>query len=604
MKNLNDKITKLYETINLFKEIDSILGELSSKTESEFLDIGKNLQAFSKESKVVSNLTMKSAESLSGETIRKITNDLNKIFDRIEQFLQFSNAEVVQNTKLISAILSIIKQLDSNLNAFKKIIKQFKFIGISVRIETARLNQGSHSFEKFVNDVNKLAIDINDKWKHMYRRSELIYQTGIKEFILIDQLKKKQFQQAENLLCSLQNDLNNLKKQQANSVQIAKRLSDNAAAIPQEIGEIVASLQFHDIIRQVIEHVQKALMEQRNLLETAINFIEKDGDIAFNVWQEETDASMIDTYLLQKMHLEDSEKKILNAIDRIIANLRSISIGINEMHNDVHALIRSTDEDSSTMLDTVEQGIMDISGLLNSTIETRVNLEKAINEIITGVSELSNFITVIEEIGTEVELLAQNGLINAARLGEEGATLSTLADSIQKLSILTKKNISGISEELNKIQKLTNSIISHSTSVKKKIDAKLIVEESQNTLKQTACELKRINSISVKNMEEVKDRSTSLKREIETLIDNIEVSSKFKGGFSRVLELFKMILNNFEILGIKGEDANASDIEHLKKTYTMQSEHDIHNSYVNGNTDNQTMVCIDNSEEGDNIEWF
>ena len=93
------------------------------------------------------------------------------------------------------------------------------------------------------------------------------------------------------------------------------------------------------------------------------------------------------------------------------------------------------------------------------------------------------------------------------------------------------------------------------------------------------------------------------KAEVYVLGDSLS-GEKFKNKFSEVDKLFKTVFANLEILGIKGTDTNASDIERLKKNYTMQSEHDIHNSYVNGNTDNQTMVCIDNSEEGDNIEWF
>ncbi|MCD6117231.1 methyl-accepting chemotaxis protein [bacterium] len=600
MNNLNDKITKLYETIDILNQIQQILESLHSTTESEFLDIGMKLQVFSKEAKAASNLTMKSAESLSGDTIREVINDLNEILDRIGHYLQFSNGEAVQNTKLLSAVLSIITQLDSNLNAFKKIIKQFKFIGISVRIEAARLNQDSHSFEKLVNDVNKLAIDINDKWGNMQRQTNIIYQTGDKQLIFIDHLKEKQFQQAENILGSLQNDLNFLEKEQANSLQLTKHLSDNAAIIPQKIGEVVASLQFHDIIRQVIEHVQKTLIEQNGLLETAARFMQEGGDSAFNVWNEETGTVLIETCLLQKMHLEDSEKKILNAIDRIVANLRSISIGINEMRNDVQAVIRTADEGSSTMLGTVKQGIMNISESLNGTIETSVNLKKVIQKILIGVSELTDFITDIEEIGTEVELLAQNGLINAAHLGDEGAALSTLADSIQKLSLLTKKNVFEISSKLNHIQKLTDSVTVHPTSEKEQKNAEFIVDETQYTLNKAVRGLEQINSISVDNMEKVENVSTSLKIGIETLIDNIEVNNKFKDGFCKVLDLLKMVFNNFEILGIKGEDANVLDIEHLKKNYTMQSEHDIHNSYMNGNTDTQTILFEDN----DNVELF
>jgi len=600
MNNLNDKITKLYETIDILNQIQQILESLHSTTESEFLDIGMKLQVFSKEAKAASNLTMKSAESLSGDTIREVINDLNEILDRIGHYLQFSNGEAVQNTKLLSAVLSIITQLDSNLNAFKKIIKQFKFIGISVRIEAARLNQDSHSFEKLVNDVNKLAIDINDKWGNMQRQTNIIYQTGDKQLIFIDHLKEKQFQQAENILGSLQNDLNFLEKEQANSLQLTKHLSDNAAIIPQKIGEVVASLQFHDIIRQVIEHVQKTLIEQNGLLETAARFMQEGGDSAFNVWNEETGTVLIETCLLQKMHLEDSEKKILNAIDRIVANLRSISIGINEMRNDVQAVIRTADEGSSTMLGTVKQGIMNISESLNGTIETSVNLKKVIQKILIGVSELTDFITDIEEIGTEVELLAQNGLINAAHLGDEGAALSTLADSIQKLSLLTKKNVFEISSKLNHIQKLTDSVTVHPTSEKEQKNAEFIVDETQYTLNKAVRGLEQINSISVDNMEKVENVSTSLKIGIETLIDNIGVNNKFKDGFCKVLDLLKMVFNNFEILGIKGEDANVLDIEHLKKNYTMQSEHDIHNSYMNGNTDTQTILFEDN----DNVELF
>jgi len=595
----SDKVKLQINTaVEYISQINEKLQELRNNSENEFLEIGRRLRVISNDAKFITEATITAAESLSGDSINSVIDELTDILSKIGYYLNFNSNEAEKNTELLTNVLNVISLLDNNLASFKKIIKHFEFIGISVRIEASRLPAGGHSFDKLINDINKLAKSIGARWNHMQNRSRHIFQTGKQQLAVINHLKGEQYIQSDHVLVAIQHDLDALMNQENKSVELARSISHKAVVIPQELGKIVSSLQFHDIVRQVIEHVEEVLDGQKIVFKECLTNIFDKGE-NFEAWKGNEGVHLVESCLLQSRQLLDSKIKIIDAINKIGSSLTNISEEIGNMSQEAGSVLRNSEGGSNAILKIVEQGIQEISDSLNGTVKTAIDLKSAIREIFKGVAELAEFITDIEEIGSDVELLAQNGLIKAAHLGEEGATLSTLADAIQTLSYKTKSSVEEISEGLKEIGLLTNKIIIGSSSDDGKEMAEMIILQAQSVLGQTVHVLSEINIDAIKNMSVVEERAKKLKQEIGDLIDGISIAKKFEEAFSDIFDVFNNLFSVLETAGLEGAGDDMRILEKLRDNYTMQREHDIHNAYLNGseNTSNQ-------QDDDSNIELF
>ena len=74
-----------------------------------------------------------------------------------------------------------------------------------------------------------------------------------------------------------------------------------------------------------------------------------------------------------------------------------------------------------------------------------------IGSVAGTVAEMTEFVSSIEEVGAEIELIALNASIKAAHTGEEGKALGVLAQAIQRLSVEARDRTSAVSEVLRSI---------------------------------------------------------------------------------------------------------------------------------------------------------
>jgi len=68
------------------------------------------------------------------------------------------------------------------------------------------------------------------------------------------------------------------------------------------------------------------------------------------------------------------------------------------------------------------------------------------------------FVEDIEEVGSEIELIALNAAVKAARTGDEGRALGVLAQAIQKLSVEARDKTGDVSQALTEISRSSQDL--------------------------------------------------------------------------------------------------------------------------------------------------
>jgi methyl-accepting chemotaxis protein len=200
-----------------------------------------------------------------------------------------------------------------------------------------------------------------------------------------------------------------------------------------------------------IGRLTSSVIEIKNSLATYI------GDISENLRQMAEGNMDIDIdidYIGDYAPIKSSLVKILDSLHDAFAQIQSfaeqVSIGSNQVANDAQILARGASEQAAS----VEQ----LSSSVASVAESTVSSENLAQEAVKHTEYIQQFISVIDDIAKQTNIIALNASVEAARAGEHGAAFSVVAKEVRNLSQKTADSLEDIRKGINESARLINEI--------------------------------------------------------------------------------------------------------------------------------------------------
>jgi methyl-accepting chemotaxis protein len=584
---------------NKFSAVDHKISILTGTTEKEFLQIGSKLQSFLSDSRTITDIASRTANSMSEDILNNGINELNILLKEFSDYLSKSAITIKSDEVELLKILESIHSVSDELSGFKRIVKHLRMLGISTKIESARLGNDDMGFNALADTVDRLSIMISEKAAIITNKAESLTKVISKTASDLNKLEKTQLTQS-NLI--LKNTTTTLDAFNSKYNECSGKVSDvmnSFSKITKNISEIVTSIQFHDITRQQMEHVSEAVLELMERCKTC-NELESDeskAELGF----------IYDVCELQVAQVSNSNNEFNKAVADIINNLGNVEDHVGDVLNKTSGLILTDKNNDTTPLNAIENELNIILSGLAKNEEITDELTASIKSVINIVDDLTKYIQQIEDIGTEIEIIALNARVKAAHTGLNGSALGVLSEAIQKLSIEAKIQTATTSEILIEIGHVSENL--------KKSEEQVIENNKKHNLSITQQKIGGLLSAisSMENnaaslLESLKNKVDKLNREINSSLSEITVHKTVQVSSDDILKIFEQILNNIKLVPDISNNKyhNTKD---LLKRYTMQSERNVHINYSDefesfGYQEPSKNEESGDNEFGDNVELF
>ncbi len=610
-ENINSDKSQISVLLNAYsiQEINAIFGEIDEKIRSlhscsseDFLTLNAYFKKYFSDSKKISNNA--------SELFNLVTKEENRIgfFQHLKNFQ--ANLHDLYNsyekfiTDIIHSTENMIQEMDMmfvTANNLKQDLMTLKLLVTNLRLDVTIAASPTSKIGRKTNDFNELIMQTKSFFIEFYK-----YSTQLKESMksvnnqLIQQ-KSRNLQHINDILNEVIDASDLLDSKYNEAIQLIPKLSENTKNTSDSIAKIITNLQYQDIIRQKIDHIQNT---HKDILEQLGQIKESDNEEVNIKNRIKCFIQIRDIAGLQAAQLIHANKEYQKAIENISGKFIEVGSDMNEIADLCNQLIGNNTSSAShfdEIREKLEKADFFTEGFQKSLTfikEKTGTLHGQLQIVLDNYDELSDFFrTIFRSINKSLDNQT------SAEIEEFESTTSQIRASLAEIQSINNL----YQAQFEKIKEFfTNSL--HHNSVSNPVEIvenklKLFISQCSQLIDS----LYESNENVYKIIADNQTLSKKISQDIKTSIEQI----KYYDYFDKVIEEIIAKLNeiNFKLTHSNIDDSSTEEsrlkhLEYLKSRYTMESEHIIHDHLSKNDLDIYRLSSTSVDEDDDNLELF
>ena len=262
--------TEIHDSSPYIDVMHSQIGDSLAESEVEVLKVIEQigiLNAKSNEQRAHIAQSIRSSRELTENT--RLRGDSNKqTIEAIETHLTTQTDEFRKNFDRIRGLAEEIAELNPFIQVITSIAQQTSLLALNAEIEAAHAGEAGHGFAVVANEVRQLAVSSTKAGADMAAKIR-VTRRRVEEEMELAHLSLQRHE-ANNAMQKMVEDLCHMQSEFARNSQllldVISQVDTNYEESVNRLSEALGHIQFQDVMRQRLEHVQEALMEMSDHL--------------------------------------------------------------------------------------------------------------------------------------------------------------------------------------------------------------------------------------------------------------------------------------------------------------------------------------------------
>ena len=492
----------------------------------------------------------------------------------LDELLQTAQQDQ-QSDQVVTAVQDIernAKTIHQATEAVARLVNTFDVLGVMTRIESSRFEAVGATFVGLADAVAALSLQIREQIRATAESAAVLRQSTTQAAEEMRSVAQTRRENLGPLTRQISGGLAKVREHRAQVSQANSLLGARFGGVSRAVGDLVVALQSHDIVRQQIEHVVDALKEAGS-------------------WSS-SDSRRFELARLQVAQLNNSRATFEKSIGQMSCALDQIEGNIREVAGESERLLGSSEAGDTSFFASLQSDLGSILGMMESNAQADARLGEAIVSLQQRISEISRTIAGVYAIGIEMQRIALNAAIQAARLGPDGGALEVVAHAIQGLAREAEAASAAIE---NRLEAIRNSVSALGSTAADRSAAEARVAE----LRHCADVLHSVQEAARDGHTTTQELITELKRQIRDTIVSF-------GSEEECLTLLKGAIDTLSGFAAEARSSDLADVEKVKAMYTMQSERAVHDKLYDTGPDGQERATASAlpAATQDDVEFF
>lgn len=420
------------------------LEQVVQGTEDDFMSLGMELQKVQLQSsaqrqKIAAAMGLFQAEGEAG-----LMQQVTAYVEQSQQDTATAQATATDLCDDLVGMLKVMQQIDKDSHALEKAGLFLHVIGINTGIECSRYSQIESTFKVVAGDTINLAEQIRKATTVLLEKSQ---QAGNEQKRTLQEARKniesleelaQNGKQATEVALSKVSELVNY------SIRMVNEAEQMAQAISGEISKVVMGIQFHDNLRQRIEHVNEALGES-----AVLSAESEEEDVCNTYLVVELQKAQLDTLVGE---LDQLYKTQSQALKTIIQELSGLETQLARMADE-----QVSGQGAENPVAVLLQGISALEELNRDSLSLGEKISASGQRATQIVDEMNDAIQTTFAIANSVKINALNAIIKAAKFGRAGMALQVLAQGMVTTSQNTRGLVSDFTAQIEELRQLSSA---------------------------------------------------------------------------------------------------------------------------------------------------
>ncbi len=578
---------------NRLSAIAASLDAIPKNSEPGFMKLGMELQSIYSDAADLSRQTLETVKLIGGESEQGLLTKVGTLVKASLEKVRICQATASENHDLAETHVSeVTKHLSNSYSlcaAFNKTARYLKAVGLQMRIECSRSTQSMEMFSVVAHEIGAVSSRFTETAEKIRDDSETARQGQVSAQAKTSESLRQLFKLADDTEQTVQLSMQEIEKVMGLSLETLEQAGVRSRRISDHVGEIVMGIQFHDNMRQRIEHIIEALVEVEKRCEK--NAFSADPDITPS--NESSTAHAI--LELQKAQLHNIISEINAVHERAGQAFQEIGNEVDNLTQGLSSLETELSDDSlyrqgetQDPFESLKSGLLHQHRLIDQGFSLVEDMNKTAVQASETVTELSSHTQSVRELSFETHLTAINAMIKAKQLGAEGMALDKLVQEARSVSERSNLFAANVEEIQDLIAASARKLQSRPQEEVRDDEAIISLNDVLEEISQGGAQF-RENSLDAFN------RAGALKETISRVsreLDFLPALACELAEHQQHLEEMSRTLNPSA-----GEETTLTqeEIDEIRESYTMQEERSVHEQFID-----QTCASID--ADGEDLE--